>query len=147
MNYKLIAAVCKGGGIGKNNALPWKIKEDLIHFSKLTRGNGNNAVVMGRKTWESLPGGALIGRDNIVLSNTLTLAPGLLLVTIGLLDRLLDCLTIRDLRLLEENLSAVFTLEFLNRDLNMHLPHAGDDHLFGLRIAQEIQSRILLSQL
>ena len=73
MNYKLIAAVCKGGGIGKNNALPWKIKEDLIHFSKLTRGNGNNAVVMGRKTWESLPNGALIGRDNIVLSNTLTL--------------------------------------------------------------------------
>jgi dihydrofolate reductase len=73
MNYKLIAAVCKGGGIGKNNTLPWRIKEDLIHFSKLTRGNGNNAVVMGRKTWESLPGGALIGRDNIVLSSTLTL--------------------------------------------------------------------------
>ena len=72
MNYKLIAAVCKGGGIGKNNTLPWKIKEDLIQFSKLTRGNGNNAVVMGRKTWESLPNGAMIGRDNIVLSNTLT---------------------------------------------------------------------------
>jgi dihydrofolate reductase len=73
MNYKLIAAVCKGGGIGKNNTLPWKIKEDLVHFSKLTRGNGNNAVVMGRKTWESLPSGALIGRDNIVLSSTLAL--------------------------------------------------------------------------
>ena len=73
MNYKLIAAVCKGGGIGKNNSLPWKIKEDLIHFSKLTRGNGNNAVVMGRNTWESLPGGPLIGRDNIILSSTLVL--------------------------------------------------------------------------
>jgi dihydrofolate reductase len=73
MNYKLIAAVCKGGGIGKNNTLPWKIKEDMIHFSKLTRGNGNNAVVMGRKTWESLPRGALIGRDNIILSNTMVM--------------------------------------------------------------------------
>ena len=69
MKNKLICAVCRGGGIGKDGSLPWKIKEDLAFFSKLTKGKGNNAVVMGRKTWESLPG-KLPGRRHIVLSRS-----------------------------------------------------------------------------
>ncbi len=48
----LIAAVAKNGVIGKDNALPWHLPEDLKHFKALTTGH---AVIMGRKTWESLP--------------------------------------------------------------------------------------------
>ena len=72
MKFKIIAAVCKGNGIGINGTLPWRIKEDLAFFSKLTKGNGNNAVIMGRKTWDSLKGKHLIKRDNLILSNKLS---------------------------------------------------------------------------
>lgn len=48
----LIAAVAKNGCIGKNGTLPWRIPEDLKHFRELTVGK---TVVMGRKTWESIP--------------------------------------------------------------------------------------------
>ena len=48
----LIAAVAQNGIIGKDNALPWHLPEDLKHFKQLTTGH---AVLMGRKTWESLP--------------------------------------------------------------------------------------------
>ena len=75
MKFNLIAALCKKGGIGQNNKLPWQIKEDLCHFSKLTKGNGKNAVIMGSKTYESLPlpNHYLTGRDHFILSNTLHL--------------------------------------------------------------------------
>jgi dihydrofolate reductase len=43
----------------------------MKHFAKLTTGSGNNAIVMGRKTWESLPHGPLPKRDNIVMSRSL----------------------------------------------------------------------------
>ena len=48
----LIAAVAQNGIIGKDNALPWHLPEDLKHFKQLTTGH---TVLMGRKTWESLP--------------------------------------------------------------------------------------------
>lgn len=48
----LIAAVADNNCIGKNNQLPWYLPEDLKHFRKLTTGK---VVVMGRKTWESIP--------------------------------------------------------------------------------------------
>lgn len=70
--YKLIVAVCQNNGIGFNNTLPWNIKSDLIKFSKLTKGKGNNAIIMGKNTWESLPKKPLPNRFNIILSNTLT---------------------------------------------------------------------------
>lgn len=68
---KMIVAHDKENGIGKNNKLPWSIPEDLRRFSKLTRGNGNNAVIMGRKTYESI-GKLLPGRVNIVLSKSIS---------------------------------------------------------------------------
>ena len=55
--------------IGKNNAMPWSIKEDMARFKKLTKGR---PCVMGRKTWESLPVKPLPGRLNIVVSRTMT---------------------------------------------------------------------------
>ena len=63
----IIAAVAANRAIGKNNALIYKISEDLVRFRQLTEGK---AVVMGRKTWESLPSQArpLPNRRNIVIS-------------------------------------------------------------------------------
>jgi dihydrofolate reductase len=60
----LIAAVAANGVIGTDNRLPWQLPEDLKRFRALTLGH---AVIMGRKTWESLPR-ALPGRQNIVVT-------------------------------------------------------------------------------
>lgn len=60
----LIAAVAANGVIGVNNALPWRIPDDLRRFRRLTAGH---AVIMGRKTWESLAR-ALPDRQNIVVT-------------------------------------------------------------------------------
>ena len=60
----LIAAVAANGVIGADNRLPWRLPEDLERFRALTLGH---AVIMGRKTWESLPR-ALPGRQNIVVT-------------------------------------------------------------------------------
>ena len=62
MKINIIVAIDNIMGIGKNNKLPWNIPNDLKYFSKLTRGNVNNAILMGRKTWESLPVKPLIKR-------------------------------------------------------------------------------------
>lgn len=61
----LIVARARNGAIGKDGDLPWRLSDDLIHFKTTTRGC---PVIMGRKTWESLPKQPLPGRDNIVLS-------------------------------------------------------------------------------
>jgi dihydrofolate reductase len=52
-------------GIGKDNTLPWRVSGDIAHFKKVTRGG---IVLMGRKTFESLPNGALPDRLNIVIT-------------------------------------------------------------------------------
>ena len=68
MTHKFIAIVAcsKNLGIGLNNSIPWKIKEDLSFFCKTT---SNNVVIMGSKTFESLPNKVpLKNRINIVLS-------------------------------------------------------------------------------
>jgi len=66
MKIHLIWAQDKNGGIGKNSKLPWHIPEDLKNFKKLTL---NSTIVMGRKTWASLPIKPLPERRNIVLSS------------------------------------------------------------------------------
>lgn len=60
----LIAAMSKNGVIGRDNRLPWHLPADLSHFKTLTMGK---PMVMGRKTWESLPG-VLPGRQHIVVT-------------------------------------------------------------------------------
>lgn len=62
----IIVAVSEDLGIGKDNELLWHISEDLKRFKKLTTGN---TVIMGKKTWESLPKRPLPGRKNIVLTD------------------------------------------------------------------------------
>src|SRR5665811_1243069 len=62
----IIVAVSEDRGIGKNNELLWHISEDLKRFKRLTFGN---TVIMGKKTWESLPRRPLPGRKNVVLTD------------------------------------------------------------------------------
>lgn len=62
----IIVAVSDDWGIGKNNDLLWHISEDLKRFKRLTTGK---TVIMGKKTWESLPKRPLPGRRNIVLTD------------------------------------------------------------------------------
>tara|TARA_Y100000389_G_scaffold153757_1_gene154082 strand:+ start:729 stop:1214 length:486 start_codon:yes stop_codon:yes gene_type:complete len=71
----VIVAFDEKYGIGKNNKIPWKIKEDLLNFQKITQYTRNetkrNAIIMGRKTWESLPYKPLKHRRNIIISGTI----------------------------------------------------------------------------
>lgn len=64
MKLALLAAVARNGAIGRDNGLPWHLPDDLRRFRALTLGK---TVIMGRKTYESLPG-ALPGRHSIVVS-------------------------------------------------------------------------------
>lgn len=67
MSLNIIVAFAKHNfGIGANNSLPWNLPEDLNYFKKITHGS---AVIMGRKTWESLPRRPLPGRCNIVITS------------------------------------------------------------------------------
>ena len=68
MEIIIIVAMSKNNVIGKNNALPWKIKADMQRFKKLTSGW---PCIMGRKTWESLSKKPLPDRLNIIISKTL----------------------------------------------------------------------------
>jgi dihydrofolate reductase len=67
MTVSLVAAVSRGGVIGRDGGIPWRIPEDMARFRELTMGH---AVVMGRRTWESLPDEfrPLPGRDNVVVT-------------------------------------------------------------------------------
>jgi dihydrofolate reductase len=62
----IIVAVSDDWGIGKENELLWHISEDLKRFKRLTSGK---TVIMGKKTWYSLPRRPLPGRKNIVLTD------------------------------------------------------------------------------
>ena len=64
-NLSIIVAMAQNGAIGKDNDLLWHLSGDLKRFKKLTTGH---PVVMGRKTWESLPKRPLPGRRNIVFT-------------------------------------------------------------------------------
>jgi dihydrofolate reductase len=72
MNFNIIVAHCKNNGIGYQNSLPWNIKSDLQKFKTLTTGDGNNCIIMGKNTWNSL-NKPLPNRDNLILSKTLNL--------------------------------------------------------------------------
>ena len=75
MILSLIAAVAENGAIGFENKLLYWLPNDLKRFKALTTGH---TIVMGRRTFESLPKGALPNRRNIVLSrNTSYEAPGI----------------------------------------------------------------------
>jgi dihydrofolate reductase len=61
----LVVAIAQNGVIGKKGAIPWHISDDMKRFKALTIGH---TVVMGRKTWDSLPRKPLPGRINVVVT-------------------------------------------------------------------------------
>lgn len=65
MIVTLVAAVAENGVIGREGGLPWRLSSDLKRFKADTMGK---PIVMGRRTWESFPNGALPGRLNIVVT-------------------------------------------------------------------------------
>jgi len=67
MQINMIFARAANGVIGNKNRMPWHLPEDLAHFKRLTHGW---PVIMGRKTWDSLPPKfkPLPGRDNVVIT-------------------------------------------------------------------------------
>lgn len=81
----LIAAQDRNGAIGRDNTIPWHVPEDFAFFKQVTSGS---AIIMGRKTWDSLPRKPLPNRLNIVVSRTRTEpVPGQVLLK---LDEALD---------------------------------------------------------
>lgn len=61
----LVVAVAKNGVIGRDGDLPWRLSSDMKRFKAATMGK---PVLMGRKTWDSLPRKPLPGRPNLVLT-------------------------------------------------------------------------------
>lgn len=93
MKFSIIAAADENMGIGKNNKLPWKLKGDMQYFHYVTTTavqDKVNAVLMGRKTWESLPENSkpLKNRVNVVLSRGYVDVPTGVLVVNSLEDAL-----------------------------------------------------------
>ncbi len=67
-NLSVIAALADNRVIGVDNRLPWRLPADLQHFKRITMGK---PMIMGRKTWESLPG-LLPGRPHLVVTRDTT---------------------------------------------------------------------------
>lgn len=68
----MVAARARNGVIGRDGALPWRLKSDMALFKATTLGK---PVIMGRRTWDSLPKKPLPGRANLVLSGDGTFEP------------------------------------------------------------------------
>lgn len=69
----MIVAMARDNAIGRNNDLLWHLSADLKRFRTLTTGH---TIIMGRRTWESLPNGALPNRRNVVVSRSISELPG-----------------------------------------------------------------------
>lgn len=80
-SVSVIAAACRSNGIGNKGSLPWRLKQEMEFFTRITSqtedGEKKNAVVMGRKTWESIPAKyrPLEKRVNVILSASLDRVP------------------------------------------------------------------------
>ena len=73
----IVVAVGTGGVIGRDGDLPWRIREDLRHFKRITMGH---TIIMGRRTWDSI-GRPLPGRQSVVVTrNRHFEAPGAVVV-------------------------------------------------------------------
>ena len=80
----LVVAIAQNGVIGNNGLIPWRISDDMKRFKALTVGH---TVVMGRKTWDSLPRKPLPGRKNVVCTRDVGWrAPGAVPATLPDID-------------------------------------------------------------
>jgi len=92
------AIVCVNSlnGIGFNNTIPWRSKKDMAYFKEKTIGKGNNAVIMGRKTFESMGCRPLKKRRNYILSRDTDLAINADVVVESRMENLIILLNIFD---------------------------------------------------
>lgn len=80
IDLELVVAADEAGGVGKDGKLPWRLRGDTAFFKRLTTTttapDRQNAVIMGRRTWQSIPARyrPLPGRLNLVLSRAADLA-------------------------------------------------------------------------
>ena len=86
MAFDIVVAHDLNNGIGINNELPWKCAPDMEYFKNLTSEqqlDQLNTVIMGRKTWDSIPTKfrPLSNRTNIIISKTIKEAPGAIIAT------------------------------------------------------------------
>ena len=79
-NIILIAAMANNNAIGRNGDMPWHVPEDLAHFQRMTQ---NGLVIMGRKTWDSLPKKPLPKRVNLIISREKVAVEGALIQTMA----------------------------------------------------------------
>lgn len=113
MTRHLIVAMEPNYGIGYNNKIPWRIKEDLKLFKAITTSvqkyDSKNIVVMGRKTWDSIPEKykPLPNRINVVLSTTMTLSK-------EFTDKYPDTFVFSDFENMEKFLENKFLLDYEN---------------------------------
>ena len=76
-NFSVIAAACENFGIGVNNKLPWRLKNEMNYFTRITSSTQDNSkrnvVIMGKNTWLSIPDKyrPLEGRINFVVSRSI----------------------------------------------------------------------------
>jgi dihydrofolate reductase len=84
-HISFVVARARNGVIGRDNAIPWRIPEDMRRFKAITMGK---PLIMGRKTWESLPKKPLPGRTNIVITRDKTFAAAGAVVVLGIEDAL-----------------------------------------------------------
>lgn len=80
IKFAMIAAACRNNGIGINGKLPWRLKNEMAFFTRITTDSHDgkqNAVIMGRKTWESIPTKyrPLAKRINAIISSSLSEKP------------------------------------------------------------------------
>ncbi|XP_053387678.1 uncharacterized protein LOC123542659 [Mercenaria mercenaria] len=130
----LVVAACNNNGIGINGKLPWRLKKDMEFFKKITSDTNNpdrqNAVIMGRKTWVSIPEKfrPLKGRVNIVLSRELKEVPE----------------GVHIARSLPEALSLVETAELSDQVENVHI--IGGSSVYKEAMMGPYQCRIYLTK-
>lgn len=95
--FSVVLAIDKHFGIGYQGTLPWRIQSDLAHFKKLTTsGHQKNTVIMGRKTWESLPKPfrPLPHRHNLVLTHNKHLQEKLATINVLSSDNFIESLSV-----------------------------------------------------
>ena len=118
MSINLIVAYCKkNNGIGFNNNIPWHLKSELKYFKEITTKNDtnnitDNIIIMGRKTWDSLPRKPLPNRTNIILS------------------RNMDEDTIKQIENNNKNTFVRRNLEIYLKEINEYIENVGDVNVF-----------------
>lgn len=127
---ELVVAMTTKGVIGKASGLPWHIPEDLKHFRLLTQGS---VVVMGRKTYNSLPYGPLKNRMNVVLSREPGLESqndNLIFVTMENIFHVLDEYKRENKKIFIIGGSDIYKL-FWDHCTTIHITHVLDDTVEG----------------